>query len=191
MNVCRSIRLMSTSDQYILVTHYHIVGPAPRRGAPHAPRSATLGLPYAARPTAAIVGHSTASRVPNHSLRTRTTSCRRKGSLACPTRPSERSTSGWFGSSSRAGRLRDRHRLPGWDWSRIRGLHDRHRAAASRGLGMALDVFPNCRLCKGVQAESLALAEELYRREFLLSKNRDDPIPTNTARAGDKFRVHE
>ena len=73
----------------------------------------------------------------------------------------------------------------------IRARHDQPRVAASRGLGVALDVFPNRHLCKGVQAEPVALAEESYRREFLLAKNRDDPIQTNTARPGDKFGVHE
>ncbi|SRR6266567_949538 len=68
--------------------------------------------------------------------------------------------------------------------SRMRSRQNRHRVADSRGLRMALDVFPNRHLCEGVQAEPLALAEESYRREFRLAKNRDDPIQTNTAGRG-------
>src|SRR5256886_16896557 len=64
MNVCRSMHPMSTSGYYLLVTHYDIVGPVPRRGAPHEARPAALRPPHAACPTAAVVGRPAASRVP-------------------------------------------------------------------------------------------------------------------------------
>ena len=41
---------------------------------------------------------------------------------------------------------------------------------------MALHVFPDCRLREGVEAEAFAFAIRAYRREFLLPKNRDDPV---------------
>jgi len=56
---------------------------------------------------------------------------------------------------------------------------------------MALHVFPDRCLRQGIEAESIALAVEPYRREFLLTKYGDDPMQRNTARAPDKFGVHE
>src|SRR5437870_13660613 len=56
---------------------------------------------------------------------------------------------------------------------------------------MALHVFPDCCLRQGIEAESVALAVDPYRREFLLAKHGDDPMQRNTARAPDKFGVHE
>src|SRR5437667_846634 len=41
---------------------------------------------------------------------------------------------------------------------------------------MALHVFPDCCLREGVEAEAFAFAIQAYRREFLLPKNRDDPV---------------
>ena len=41
---------------------------------------------------------------------------------------------------------------------------------------MALHVFPDCCLREGVETEAFAFAIQAYRREFLLPKNRDDPI---------------
>src|SRR5436309_14898132 len=41
---------------------------------------------------------------------------------------------------------------------------------------MALHVFPDRRLREGVEAEAFAFAIQAYRREFLLPKNRDDPV---------------
>src|SRR3989442_5230188 len=59
------------------------------------------------------------------------------------------------------------------------------------GSRMALYIFPDCCLRQGIEAEAVAPAVEPYRREFLLPKHGDDPIQRNTARAPDKFRVHE
>src|SRR2546422_11593875 len=59
------------------------------------------------------------------------------------------------------------------------------------GSRMALHIFPDRGLRHGLEAQSVALAIESYRREFLLTKHRDDPIQRNTARAPDKFGVHE
>ena len=61
------------------------------------------------------------------------------------------------------------------------------------GLGsrVALHIFPDCCFRQGIEAQSVALAVEPYRREFLLPKHGDDPIQRNTARAPDKFVVHE
>jgi len=56
---------------------------------------------------------------------------------------------------------------------------------------MALNIFPDCGLRQGIEADSVALAVEPYRREFLLAKHGDDPIQRNTAKAPDKFGVHE
>ena len=56
---------------------------------------------------------------------------------------------------------------------------------------MALQIFPNCGFCQGIEAQSVALAIEPYRREFLFAKHGDDPMQRNTARAPDKFGVHE
>src|SRR2546422_11392251 len=56
---------------------------------------------------------------------------------------------------------------------------------------MALYIFPDCYLRQGIEAEPVAPAVEPYRREFLLPKHGDDPIQRNTARAPDKFGVHE
>ena len=56
---------------------------------------------------------------------------------------------------------------------------------------MALHVFPDCCLRQGIEAESVALAVGPYRREFLLAKHGDDPMQRNTARASDKFGIHE
>src|SRR5207245_4847545 len=57
--------------------------------------------------------------------------------------------------------------------------------------GMALHIFPDCCLRQGIEAEPIAPAVEPYRRKFLLAKHGDDPIQRNTARATDKFGVHE
>src|SRR2546430_12048726 len=56
---------------------------------------------------------------------------------------------------------------------------------------MALNIFPDCGLRQGIEADSVALAVETYRREFLLAKHGDAPIHRNTAQAPDTFRVHE
>jgi len=56
---------------------------------------------------------------------------------------------------------------------------------------MAQHVFPNRHLGEGVQAEPVALAVELYRRKFLLTKNGDDPLQSNTARSPEQFGVDE
>src|SRR5439155_15696138 len=61
-------------------------------------------------------------------------------------------------------------------------------AAESR---MALQIFPDCGFRQGIEAQSVALAIEPYRREFLFAKHGDDPMQRNTARAPDKFGVHE
>src|SRR2546430_2519379 len=65
------------------------------------------------------------------------------------------------------------------------------RQVATPGSRVAQDVFPDCCLRQGIKAESVALAVEPYRREFLLAKHGDDPMQRNTARAPDKFGVHE
>src|SRR5207245_9116463 len=57
--------------------------------------------------------------------------------------------------------------------------------------GMALHIFPDCCLRQGIEAEPVAPAVEPYGRKFLLAKHGDDPIQRNTARAPDKFGVHE
>src|SRR6266478_7917725 len=59
------------------------------------------------------------------------------------------------------------------------------------GSRMALYIFPDCCLRQGIEAEPVAPAVEPYRRKFLLPKHGDDPIQRNTARAPDKFGVHE
>jgi len=59
------------------------------------------------------------------------------------------------------------------------------------GSRMALYIFPDCCLRQGIEAEPVAPAVEPYRREFLLPKDGDDPMQRNTARAPDKFGVHE
>src|SRR5437899_8446482 len=41
---------------------------------------------------------------------------------------------------------------------------------------MALHVLPDCCLREGIEAEAFAFAIRAYRREFLLPKNRDDPV---------------
>ena len=56
---------------------------------------------------------------------------------------------------------------------------------------MALYIFPDGCLRQGIEAEPVAPAVEPYRREFLFPKHGDDPIQRNTARAPDKFGVHE
>jgi len=56
---------------------------------------------------------------------------------------------------------------------------------------MALHIFADCCFRQGIEAQSVALAVEPYRREFLLTKHGDDPMQRNTARAPDKFGVHE
>ena len=48
---------------------------------------------------------------------------------------------------------------------------------------MALHIFPDRGLRQGIEAQSVALAIESYRREFLLTKHGDDPIQRNTAKA--------
>src|SRR2546428_6598569 len=64
-------------------------------------------------------------------------------------------------------------------------------ASPRPGSRMALYIFPDCCLRQGIEAEPVAPAVEPYRREFLLPKHGDDPIQSNTARAPDKFAVHE
>src|SRR2546430_16983880 len=59
------------------------------------------------------------------------------------------------------------------------------------GSRMALYIFPDGCLRQGIEAYPVAPAVEPYRREFLLPKHGDDPIQRNTARAPDKFGVHE
>ena len=56
---------------------------------------------------------------------------------------------------------------------------------------MALHIFADCCFRQGIEAQSVALAVEPYRREFLLTKHGDDPMQRNTARPPDKFGVHE
>lgn len=182
---------MSNSGYYILVMHYYLVGPVPRRGAPHASRPAALRLPRAGLPKASVVGRPAASRV----FIVRQGPGRPRGEPREASRGSTRPSGGRRaeGPAPRPERLGPAIATGFQDGigSRMRSRHDRHRTAASPGLRMALDVFPNRHLCEGVQAEPLALAEESYRREFRLAKNRDDPIQTNTARRGDKFGGYE
>ena len=59
------------------------------------------------------------------------------------------------------------------------------------GSWVAQHVFPNRRLCERVQAEPVAPAVDLYRREFLLTKNGDDPLQSNTARSPEQVGVDE
>src|SRR5206468_11830507 len=61
------------------------------------------------------------------------------------------------------------------------------------GLGsrVALHIFPDCCFRQGREARPVPLAVEPYRPEFLLSKHVAAPIQVNTARAPDKFVVHE
>ena len=56
---------------------------------------------------------------------------------------------------------------------------------------MALHIFPDCGLRQGIKAQSVALAVEPYSRKFLLTKHGDNPMQRNTARAPDKFGIHE
>src|SRR5207247_4433098 len=96
--------------------------------------------------------------------------------------------------------------LYSWSQARLEALRMRHDPAPRRlcargriasidrpGLGsrMALHIFPDCSLRQGIEAQSVALAVEPYRREFLLTKHGDNPMQRNTARPPDKFMVHE
>src|SRR2546427_461317 len=93
-------------------------------------------------------------------------------------RPSTRSTRGRFADrSSNREMRRFRERTP--------------RQAVTPGSRVAHDVLPDRRLRQGIETEPVAPAVEPYRREFLLPKHGDDPIQRNTARAPDKFGVHE
>src|SRR5438445_11318730 len=100
MNVCRSIHPMSTSGYYLLVTHYDIVGPVPRRGAPHEARPAASRPPHAACPTAAVVGRPAASRVPIVRQGPEPPRAEGKGALERYLRPSECSISSLSESTS-------------------------------------------------------------------------------------------
>lgn len=59
------------------------------------------------------------------------------------------------------------------------------------GSRVTQNVFPNRRLREGVQAEPVAPAVDLYRREFLLTKNGDDPLQSNTAMSPEQLGVNE
>lgn len=56
---------------------------------------------------------------------------------------------------------------------------------------MTLDIFANRRLRQRVKAEALPLTIGLYRRKFLLTENRDDPLQGTTDVGSDKFYVHQ
>ena len=64
-------------------------------------------------------------------------------------------------------------------------------ASGGSGLGMALDVFPDRRLRKGVQAHPVARAESPNRREFLLPKDGDDSMQRTTARRAEHLAIDE
>src|SRR2546427_12908670 len=128
MHVWRSIHPMSISGYYLLVTHYDIVGPVPRRGAPHEARPAALRPPHAACPTAAVVGRPAASRVPIVRQRPEPPRAEGKTALARYSRPSEGSISRLSDTASRAHGPGDRHRRLGWDW----GLDPGPAQSASR-----------------------------------------------------------
>ena len=72
-----------------------------------------------------------------------------------------------------------------------RGIGSRPWRSHASGSRMALHIFPDGCLRQGIKADSIALAVESYRREFLLTKHGDDPMQRNTARPPDKFMVHE
>src|SRR3989442_9490002 len=116
MNVCRLMHPMSTSGYYILVTHYDIVSPVPRRGVPHEARPAALRPPHAALPTAAVVGRPAANRVPVVRQGPEPPRAEGKGALARYSRPSEQSTNRLSDTASRVRGPGDRHRRLGWDW---------------------------------------------------------------------------
>src|SRR2546426_299251 len=116
MNVCRSMDSMSTSGYYLLVTHYDIAGPVPRRGALHEARPAALRPPHAACPTAAVVGRPAASRVPIVRQGSEPPRAEGKGALARYSRPSEGSIGRLSDTASRARGPGDRPPRLGWEW---------------------------------------------------------------------------
>src|SRR5205809_332971 len=59
------------------------------------------------------------------------------------------------------------------------------------GSRVAQDVLSNRCLRERVETEPVAFAKELQRCKLFLAKHGDDPIQRNTARAPDKFGVHE
>src|SRR5256886_17684377 len=58
------------------------------------------------------------------------------------------------------------------------------------GARVALHIFPDCCFRQGIEAQSVGLAVEPYRREFHLLQHVDAPIHRITARAPCKFVVH-
>src|SRR5205807_4804579 len=97
--------------------------------------------------------------------------------------------------------------LYSWSQARLEALRMRHdpsprrlcargrdrlpRLAHPLGSRMALHIFPDCGLRQGIETQSVALTVEPYRRKFLLTKHGDNPMQRNTARAPDKFEIHE
>src|SRR2546430_7481473 len=85
----------------------------------------------------------------------------------------------WFQSPLET--LRRRQAPPHYDFClRGRIAYIAGRASGSR---MALHIFADCCFRQGIEAQSVALAVEPYRREFLLTKHGDDPMQRNTARS--------